>query len=301
MSRETLEIGPHRISVTIEGQGAPLVCVHGSGMSGQVWRRLQARLAQTCESFAPDLIGYGRSSAYDPTVAPAHHTTHDAEVLEAVARRALRDKSPEDKRLGVHLVGHSYGGLLALAVAYRGQVPVRTVVAYEPVAFGVLTEAGDTAGLDAQRAADPDGTAFQLGADGLEGWLRRFIDFWNGAGFWDAMPATAQAPYLAAKHKVYAEVQSLLTEQYDLADYAAIRARVLLLSGAKSPLAARRVCAVLAATIPGAREQCFAGAGHVGPLSHADAVNEAVAAFLAGPGDQATSTPEYDQQESHFY
>ncbi len=285
MFREVLDIGLHHIAVTIEGQGTPLVCVHGSGMSGQVWRRLQARLASTCESFAPDLVGYGRSSPYDPAVAPPHQTTLDVEVLEAVVHRALRDKSARDQRLGVHLVGHSYGGLLALAVAYRGLVPVRTVVAYEPVAFGVLAAAGDTVGLDALKAADPDGTAFQLRADGLEGWMRRFIDFWNGAGFWDAMPAAAQAPYLAAKQKVYAEVNSLLSEPYDLANYAAIRARVLLLSGGKSPLPARRVCAVLAAVIPGAQEQCFADAGHVGPLSHADAVNEVVAGFLAAQSD----------------
>jgi pimeloyl-ACP methyl ester carboxylesterase len=278
--QECLELGPVQVSIAIEGRGVPVVCVHGSGMSGHVWRRLQARLAESFETFAPDLIGYGQSSPYDPTLAGTHATSQDVAVVEAVIRRALRDKPAEEQALGVHLVGHSYGGLLALAVAYGGRVPIRSVVAYEPVAFGLLEVVRDTEGLAALRAADPDGTMFTLRDDGLEGWLRRFIDFWNGAGFWDAMPPLAQAPYVTAQEKVYAEVRALLTEPYDSKAYASIRVPVLLLSGGKSPIPARRVCAVLAGLIPGATLQTIENAGHVGPLSQAGLVNEAIARHL---------------------
>jgi pimeloyl-ACP methyl ester carboxylesterase len=279
--QECLELGPVQVSIAIEGRGVPVVCVHGSGMSGQVWRRLQARLAESFETFAPDLVGYGRSSPYDPVLAGTHATSQDVAVVEAVIRRALRDKTSEQQALGVHLVGHSYGGLLALAVAYGGRVPIRSVVAYEPVAFGLLDVVQDAEGLEALRAADPDGTMFTVREDGLEGWLRRFIDFWNGVGFWDAMPPAGQAPYLAAKEKVHAEVRALLTEHYDSTAYASIRVPVLLMSGGKSPVPARRVCAVLAGLIPGATLLPIENAGHVGPLSHAGLVNEAIARYLS--------------------
>ena len=57
------------------------------------------------------LLGYGgtaeRRTAGDPSIA------HEAAVVELVARKA---GGP------VHLIGHSFGGLVALAVALRGRV-----------------------------------------------------------------------------------------------------------------------------------------------------------------------------------
>lgn len=272
MPHEILDLGPHQVAVTIEGAGAPVVCIHGSGMTAAVWRRLQARLAPTHQTFALDLPGYGKSTPCDP--ARPHHTRDDVAVVEAVVRRAASQGQAVD------LVGHSYGALLALAVAYGGRVPLRSVVAYEPVTFGILHAAQDREGMDALAEGDPDGTRFTLRDDGLEGWMQRFLDFWNGAGFWQAMPDAAKAPYLATKEKVYAEVRSLLTETYDLKDYAGIQVPVLLLSGSLSPLPARRVCAVLGQVIPDARVVTIEGAGHVGHLTHAAVVNEAIAAFV---------------------
>jgi pimeloyl-ACP methyl ester carboxylesterase len=56
---------------------------------------------------------------------------------------------------------------------------------------------------------------------------------------------------------------------------------VQLLTGERSPLAARRVVARLGEAIAGARVATVPGAGHMAPLTHVDAVNGIVLAALA--------------------
>jgi pimeloyl-ACP methyl ester carboxylesterase len=51
---------------SVEGRGVPLVLLHMSPRSGEMWKELQGRL--TRPSYAPDRIGYGFSEASRPCV-----------------------------------------------------------------------------------------------------------------------------------------------------------------------------------------------------------------------------------------
>jgi pimeloyl-ACP methyl ester carboxylesterase len=59
--------------------------------------------------------------------------------------------------------------------------------------------------------------------------------------------------------------------------------KTLLVTGERSPIAAHRIVARLGDTIPGARVERFAGAGHMGPITHHEAWNRVLAAHLAAP------------------
>jgi pimeloyl-ACP methyl ester carboxylesterase len=87
------------------------------------------------------------------------------------------------------------------------------------------------------------------------------------------LPDAAQAAFLRVGRKVYLEVRSLMEERRGVEYYARIQAPVLLLNGADSPLAARRVGGRLAAGLPEATLEIVEGAGHMGPITHADRVN----------------------------
>ena len=54
---------------------------------------------------------------------------HETEVVETVLRRAGN---------AVHLVGHSFGGLVALAVALRNNVPLASLTIIEAPATEIL-------------------------------------------------------------------------------------------------------------------------------------------------------------------
>lgn len=87
-----------------------VVFLHGVLASGQVWDRARASLPVGVASAAPDAPHHGERREGDPGVA----ISLDRLVADAV--RAIEEATGE-ARAPVHLVGHSLGGLTALAVA----------------------------------------------------------------------------------------------------------------------------------------------------------------------------------------
>ncbi|HWB81692.1 MAG TPA: alpha/beta hydrolase [Nannocystaceae bacterium] len=242
------------------GTGVPVVLVHSGGMSARQWRKLVDRLAATHRVVAPDLIGSGENPPW-PADAPFHFeqdSTELAAIIDALGEPA-------------HLVGHSYGGLLAAIHARRHPTSIRSLALYDPVAFGVLQDEPDVDALLADASALVDDAI-----GGSEAWFERFVDWWNGNGTWTSMPPPARAPFLRVGRKVYLEVKSLVADRTAAPAYAAIRVPTLLLTGTRTPLAERRVVQRLATAIPDARIVEIPEAGHMGPITHADLVNDAI-------------------------
>src|SRR3954453_12009618 len=80
--------------------------------------------------------------------------------------------------------------------------------------------------------------------------------------------------------KVFQEVITLGADRTDRATYATITAPTLILGGGASPLAERRVVEKLGAALPNASARFLPAVGHMGPISHAPIVNEAIAAHF---------------------
>ncbi len=227
-------------------------------------RKLSEALAPEFHVLAPDLLGYGDSEPW-PDGKPFHFR-QDIDFLES-----LLDGDEEP----VHLAGHSYGGFLALQLALRRPELVRSIAVYEPVAFGILdpTEDADAwseLGLVKREWEPKDG-----GAD--EEWLRAFVDWWNGAGAWNRLAEETRGAFRTMGWKMFQEVMTLAADRTSGATYATITAPTLILGGATSPLAERRVVEKLGAALPNATARFFPGVGHMGPISHAAIVNEAIA------------------------
>jgi pimeloyl-ACP methyl ester carboxylesterase len=248
--------------------------VHSGGFTSRQWRKLGEALAPQFQVLAPDLIGYGEAGAW-PSGKPFHFS-QDIAFLEA-----LLDANGNG---AAHLVGHSYGGFLALQLALRRPELVRSIAVYEPVAFGILDEVDDADALDAIRLVRREWTPDASGAD--EGWLRDFVDWWNGAGAWQRLNDETRASMSAVGWKVFQEVVTLAADRTDRATYATITVPTLILGGEKTPLAERRVVEKLGAALPDASARLFPGVGHMGPISHASLVNEAIAAHLLANAEE---------------
>jgi pimeloyl-ACP methyl ester carboxylesterase len=261
---------PSAFHVTVTGAGQPVVPFHSGGMSSRQWRRLEVMLAATHRVIAPDFLGSGESAPWPHDV--PFHFERDVEVALALVRAEAEP---------VHLVGHSYGGLVALAVAREAPANVRSIAVYDPVAFGVLHAANDAAGLAdlAQAEAHPTFTDDALG--GSAAWYELFVDYWNGRGSWSALPKPTQDAFLKVGRKVYGEVSSLMRDRTPASAYAAITAPALLLGGERSPPAARGVVRLLGEAMPNARVRTIEGAGHMGPISHGAIVCTAIAEHIA--------------------
>ncbi|RUO21328.1 alpha/beta fold hydrolase [Aliidiomarina haloalkalitolerans] len=218
--------------------------------------------AQVHEFFAPDLIGYGRG-------APVSKEAVDFRLAdELAALTADSSQLPFAARPGqepVVLVGHSYGGALALQWALRYPEQVRGLVLYEPVSFHVLP-------ADSPARAEIVAIAEQMDNLSLAEAAASFVDYWNTPGYFARLPERARSQMVTQQAKVQADFHALLDEATELADYAALRMPVVLVHGTESPLSSQTVAQCLAATIPHCLHLDVA-AGHMAPLTQATVVN----------------------------
>ena len=265
-----VRVGGLELGYSVVGTGEHVVLLHSGGMSSRQWGRLVEHLAPKYRVVSPDFLGYGGSSRW-PEGEEFHFT------LDALAIEALLDSLPEP----VHLVGHSYGGFIALLVALHRPTQVCSLAAFEPVAFGVLHSRRDAAGLSSLVAAGIESSLTDPRGGGQEPWLRAFVDYWSGEGGWERLSETARASFRVVGWKLFGEVRSLLLDRTPHQVYATLSVPTLLLCGEASPIAARRVVALLAESIPGAHARTVAGAGHMGPLTHAAQVNGWIADHIA--------------------
>jgi len=114
-----------------EGQGIPVVLLHGIGRSGEAWRPLETRLhGGPYRVVAFDLLGFGESPKPDW---PSYDIDVHATAVIAAIKRA-RFRKP------VVLIGHSLGSLVALRVARLRPDLVRHLMLYEMPLYDGLPE-----------------------------------------------------------------------------------------------------------------------------------------------------------------
>ena len=108
----------------------------------------------------------------------------------------------------------------------------------------------------------------------------RFIDYWMGAGSWTQTPQERKAPIAASVANIRRWAHALFTEPTRLAALRSLDVPVLYMVGARTTAAARGVARRLAPVLPRVELVEFDELGHMGPMTHAGPVNDAIARFL---------------------
>jgi pimeloyl-ACP methyl ester carboxylesterase len=260
--------------------------LHCSGSSGRAWRHLAAALGERFALIAPDLIGCGASPHWS-----GQHPFRLADDAAPVVDIIDALDAP------VHLVGHSYGGAVALRAAVERPHRVASLSLYEPTPFFVLKSMGPdgAAALAEIRAvsADVDRAvvrgAYRMGA-------RRFVDYWNGAGTWATLKPETQAELIRYVPKACLDFRALIDERLPLVAYRRVRAPLALLRGEHAPHPTDLIVRKLTDVMRPRMVEVIAGAGHMGPFSHAEAVAGAIAAHLRHSAAMTEANDETDIQ-----
>jgi pimeloyl-ACP methyl ester carboxylesterase len=245
-----------------------VVLLHSSMSSRSQWGPLMAAHEAQYRFIALDLLGYGRAPFPDTAMAANFSLAHEADAVHAALAPHLAADEP------FHLDGHSYGGATALRMARTAPGRIRSLAVFEPVAFHLL----DT-GHPGRREVDGVIAAIEAAAT-AEDATRSFIDYWNGPGAFDAMPAPMRERFTEQVAKVRLEFIALTGEPATLADMAAIGVPALVLTGRAGPASTRAVATALAAALPRATTAQTPG-GHMAPITHAADVNQQILAFLS--------------------
>ena len=117
-----------KLAIQESGRGKPIVLLHGLGASSYTWQKIAPELAKTNRVIAIDLKGFGQS---DKPLDNRYSIFDQAKLVEDFLSRS--------KLRGVTLVGHSYGGGVALAVAVNqmdaGNRQIEKLVLIDSIAY----------------------------------------------------------------------------------------------------------------------------------------------------------------------
>ena len=263
----SIEICASQVHYLEQGSGAPVVLLHSSASSAAQWRALMHQLMQH-RVIAPDLYGYGATSPWAGR--GAFRLEHEAEIVLSLAGRCGEP---------IHLVGHSFGGAVALHVARTRPDLLASLTVIEPVAFHLLKGFDQDALAEITAVAAGVGKAIASGD--YYGGIAGFVDYWSGPGAWSGVPEERRANLASRLVKVALDFEATLNEPAALEDFAAMTLPTLLVQGTVSPRPTRRICELLAGVLPDAQLVTIEGAGHMAPLTHRDAVNTLIAEHLA--------------------
>jgi pimeloyl-ACP methyl ester carboxylesterase len=253
--------------VHIDGTGTAIVLLHSSMSSNKQWRALIERLRGSYRLIAIDLYGYGET----PAPSSGRLTLDDeAQLVRSALEAALR---PGER---FHLVGHSYGGVVALQLAQGLPTRLRSLTLYEPIPFHLLPAADPVMDelLAIQRQVEASLARHDAGAG-----VASFVDYWSGAGAFARMPDERRATLCRLLPKIALELRAVAGETTAAASYQRIVAPVCLMGGRGSPRAAHVSLAALAQVFPRAQRR-LVNAGHLAPATHPDLVNPLIERFI---------------------
>jgi pimeloyl-ACP methyl ester carboxylesterase len=254
------------------GAGTPLVFLHGA--MGD-WRSWEAQW----EVFTPhyDCVTYSRRYSFpnrNEMPSPDHSALHEAEDL-----RLLLDALGWERAI---LVGSSYGGFTALALAVAHPERVLAVVAVEPpmMRYAELSEAGRAAKAAFRRdTIEPANAAFRAGDDELAG--RIMTGGINGAR---SAASTPEAMQRRLQNLRAMRMLALSSDEFPLlppSRLAALEMPVLLLSGENTPPVHREIFQNVREAMPQAEAHRVRGAGHGVSREQPAVFNELALGFLA--------------------
>ena len=227
------------------------------------------RLADRYRVIAVDLYGSGKTGAWPPD---QPMSLDDELALLSTVFRAAGDR--------FHLVGHSFGGAVALKAACTNPDRLLSLVLYEPALFSVLTADAPDSAAAREIAAVRDDTIALVDAGNLNAAAQRFVDYWTGEGAWAATPDSRRPLLAAAMRTVKSEWHAAFHDTAPLSAFAAVDVPALLLTGTNSKLSALAVAGLLTSALPRVSREELEGVGHMGPVTHPDMVNPVIERFL---------------------
>ena len=252
---------------------APVIALHCSGAGAAQWRRLGDVLDSRYELVAPEHYG---CDSVGPWSGEHAFTLAD----EAARTIGVIDRSD----CKVHLVGHSYGGGVALRAAVERPNRIASLTLYEPSAFHLLKAMGarGAVALTEIRAIATQVAKGVITGD-YRGGVSSFVDYWGGPGAWAALRPSVQAALTRWTPKAPLDFRALIDEPTPASAYADLRFPTLIMRGEHAPAPTRLIAETLPTLMPAARLVVIAGAGHMGPLTHASEVNAAIERHIAEP------------------
>ena len=242
------------------GKGPPLVMVHGTAADHSRWGPVLPALEERFTVYAVDRRGRGGSGDSD-----RYEIEHEFEDVAAVV-----DSLGEP----ANVLGHSYGGLIALETALLTP-NVRKLVLYDP---GIEVGGAEIYSRDViermeamLEAGDRDGVVETTMRE-VAGLTPEVIEYMRAQPIWQAR--------VAAAHTIPRELRAVKAYSFDPERFDNLGTPALMLAGGNSPAALRKAAEAVGEALPGSRIVVMDGQGHSAMDTGTDLFTAEVLGFL---------------------
>jgi pimeloyl-ACP methyl ester carboxylesterase len=281
----------YRRAFRIAGSGPALLLIHGMGANSGVWEPVHAKLAQRFTVIAPCLLGHGESDKprADYSLPAFANGMRDLLAVLGIDR--------------VTVVGHSFGGGVAMQLAYQFPQLVERIV---------LVDAG---GVDKDVSLALRVAALPLCSEALAalrlpgafpavqligrvlgkklGSTRFARDFFDNIGLVEGLKDPAALSAFARTLRSVVDGRGQYVTMLDRS-YLVQSTPVQLIWGEDDQVIPLDHARTAHAAIPGSRLEIFENAGHMPWLHHADRFVEVVGRFI-----DSTQPGDYDEDTHH--
>lgn len=267
---QPVHLSPFR--VWNRGGARPVLALHCSLAHSGAWTGLAERLTGVTIT-ATDQPGHGRAPDWDGVT----------DLHDQVTRGSIAMAESLGDGAAIDLMGHSFGGTVALRIALERPDLVRSLTLVEPVIFAAAKSVGDP-------AYGPFRVGHLAFANSVRAGLRpeaaaMFHGIWGTGDHFADLPPKSQTYMTERIHFIPAQNPVLLEDAAGLLRYMGLESLgipVLLIDGALSPPIINAVQSELMRRLPMAQRQSVPGAGHMVSITHAGIVAPMVQAHLDG-------------------
>jgi pimeloyl-ACP methyl ester carboxylesterase len=253
------------------GSGPTVMLVHSSVSGARQWRPLMDYLKAEFHVRAVNLFGYGKTAPWPPD---REQTLDDQACLVEAAIPTNAD--------AVCLVGHSFGGSVAMKVAARLSGRVVKLVLLETNPFYLLKRAGRVEAF--AEVMELGNFVKKFGA--LGEWstaAEKFADYWGEAGSWHAMSPERRCAFTEALKPNFFEWDAVMDETPVEQWAQLLPAATFVVSDPSTVRPIREITEVLRQSCPMWTFKEIAAGGHMAPLKRPDLINPIVSSFLRLP------------------
>jgi pimeloyl-ACP methyl ester carboxylesterase len=232
------------------------VFIHGSYATTSTWNKMVEQLAVNHQCISIKLPGHGGAPEPDDYAKPTMAT--ELAIVEQVVNK-LTDQP-------IHLVGHSYGGVVALAQALNGNLALHQLTLFEPVAVWLLELMNDQA-MSALVGKFLNKYRHDV-AQSMPDVCGQVIDFWGGDGAFESLPqyVKQQMSTLVASNIRHWDICTSINN--NVADLRQCRIPTQVICGTESNLVAHAICDHLVKTLANCNKARIDGASHFLVNSH---------------------------------
>ncbi len=264
------------VAYRLAGEGPAIVLIHGLASSSAAWRRVGGRLAKDHTVLAVDLLGHGQSSKPRGDYSLGAHASGIRDVMVALGMERAT------------LVGHSFGGGIAMQLAYQFPERCQRLVLVASGGLGkevtpllrAVALPGAEFVMPLVLSARIHGALLAVGAR-----LRRLglrLDE-SKAEIWNNYTALTSPEGRLAFVSTVREVIDLAGQRVSAHDklYLAAAIPTLIVWGDRDTIIPVSHGHAAQAAIPGSRLEILEGSGHFLPVQDAERLAALVADFMA--------------------